>query len=712
MIPSPYTASEEPVPVRVEPRRKSFSLTKVRPAGHPIGKNYEAEHYIRSSRKNPLIQAVEATILTDLANTRWVKFDIVYDDESGEKAGQRVENPLATSWRRRLNIKANAHQPAATFRYQTGSRLLTTGEAYATIFDTPSEVLALQPMLEGAEYRAIPAQRGQTGPDGTPLLIVGYAPFDANGHRVGAVVPADKVFRPYLPDENDPFRPVSPLASAGLPANVVQAALELQQDVLDNHGAAPALILEENIDDDELAARETHWGEKSRDPQYRGMFRFMGVNGPVHVIPGPTAQDIGSLASFTEATNLVLAAYRVPKSAMGLVTGETYSNAETGLRDYVERCVAFWAGVFATAVTQHLPDGWECVVDLSEHPGMQDDADAKAERFKAAYLSRAVYTNEYRKALGLEPVDEELNTLGPESTYISPMDAVPSVDPNRRASQEGGEPEGKAIGPSEARTKAAARIVALWDAHVDDTTAMLESDIAAYFERQQRGVYGALADAWAETAQARALTVALDDARQKDVSVEAAVTFITDRVFDLNRWNRELREDAPRWFRPVMRRTQRYLANAFAIDAEGDTPGFREILDRRAQKIVEINDTTRELIRYHVLRSYRSGESIDKLRRRLEPVFNRKRAQTIARTETLAISNQAIYAAYAHKGIEEHEWLSAGDGKVRPSHQISGEIRRIGERFSNGLLHPHDPSADADEVINCRCTTAPVATLL
>jgi uncharacterized protein with gpF-like domain len=49
-------------------------------------------------------------------------------------------------------------------------------------------------------------------------------------------------------------------------------------------------------------------------------------------------------------------------------------------------------------------------------------------------------------------------------------------------------------------------------------------------------------------------------------------------------------------------------------------------------------------------------------------------------------------------------WLSMRDEKVRDSHRaIDGEVRNLGEQFSNGLLFPHDPNGPADEVVNCRC---------
>jgi HK97 family phage portal protein len=83
-------------------------------------------------------------------------------------------------------------------------------------------------------------------------------------------------------------------------------------------------------------------------------------------------------------------------------------------------------------------------------------------------------------------------------------------------------------------------------------------------------------------------------------------------------------------------------------------------------------------------------------------------AQTVARTETLAPFATARIDAFVEAGVREHEWLSARDDDVRTSHLIDRQVRHIGSAFSNGLMYPHDPTAPAEEVINCRCVAIPV----
>jgi len=86
------------------------------------------------------------------------------------------------------------------------------------------------------------------------------------------------------------------------------------------------------------------------------------------------------------------------------------------------------------------------------------------------------------------------------------------------------------------------------------------------------------------------------------------------------------------------------------------------------------------------------------------------RAKTITRTEGHRIqqtsSRDAQYAAKAKGADVVKQWDAALDGRTRDSHRmVDGEIKELDEKFSNGLMFPGDPSGDAAEVVNCRCTS-------
>jgi hypothetical protein len=88
------------------------------------------------------------------------------------------------------------------------------------------------------------------------------------------------------------------------------------------------------------------------------------------------------------------------------------------------------------------------------------------------------------------------------------------------------------------------------------------------------------------------------------------------------------------------------------------------------------------------------------------------RGDTIGRTEAMAALhaaqreayNQAFETGTISRDQVRRVWKTASDPKVRDSHRsIHNEERGIDERFSNGLLHPGEPGAPPEEIINCRC---------
>lgn len=88
-------------------------------------------------------------------------------------------------------------------------------------------------------------------------------------------------------------------------------------------------------------------------------------------------------------------------------------------------------------------------------------------------------------------------------------------------------------------------------------------------------------------------------------------------------------------------------------------------------------------------------------------------AARIARTESAGALSGGTYAGAAanqeRDGVQRWmQWWSTTDERVRPSHWAAHmQVRKLGEKFSVGghlLDHPGDPTAPADEVINCRCS--------
>jgi hypothetical protein len=113
-------------------------------------------------------------------------------------------------------------------------------------------------------------------------------------------------------------------------------------------------------------------------------------------------------------------------------------------------------------------------------------------------------------------------------------------------------------------------------------------------------------------------------------------------------------------------------------------------------------------------------EKIDKLVDNYAERYLRFRATTIARTESLRAANegqrvvydQAVDDGILKKNSVKRFWINTGDHRVRSSHLEIPLLNPDGVGYDEPfqlpdggtIMGPHDPDADAAEVINCRCT--------
>jgi len=123
----------------------------------------------------------------------------------------------------------------------------------------------------------------------------------------------------------------------------------------------------------------------------------------------------------------------------------------------------------------------------------------------------------------------------------------------------------------------------------------------------------------------------------------------------------------------------------------------------------EVNETTKDRLRETLSQGIEEGETMEDLKKRVEHTFDVRKgaaARAVAMTETAGSVNGGWLQAYKQsKVIEKKEWYHAGSSlNDRPEHiAMSGEVVKLDERFSNGLMFPGDPNASPDETVNCKC---------
>jgi len=129
------------------------------------------------------------------------------------------------------------------------------------------------------------------------------------------------------------------------------------------------------------------------------------------------------------------------------------------------------------------------------------------------------------------------------------------------------------------------------------------------------------------------------------------------------------------------------------------------IKKRCGNLIKDILDTTKDKLRKTLAEGIEAGESIPKLASRVSAVYDEakgSRAIKIARTETIAASNQGALQAYDQSGvIEKKEWYCAADERTCDEcSAMHKEVVKLHDSFSGGVDSPplH---------CNCRCVILP-----
>lgn len=125
-----------------------------------------------------------------------------------------------------------------------------------------------------------------------------------------------------------------------------------------------------------------------------------------------------------------------------------------------------------------------------------------------------------------------------------------------------------------------------------------------------------------------------------------------------------------------------------------------------------VGDTLWQNIRDDLVRTIQSGASNEAIKNRVQRLgqFTEFRADVIARTETMiAYSNGNYEASQAlgEFGPVEKMWLATLDGRTRDDHSaVNGTVVPFSSTFDVGgvpMRGPHDPSAPADQIVQCRC---------
>jgi HK97 family phage portal protein len=451
---------------------------------------------------------------------------------------------------------------------------------------------------------------------------------------------------------------------------------------------------------------QKQWKDRYGGPDNAQKTPILG-KGTDFVQTGQTNADMGYEALKKISREEVLAIFKVPPAELGLFDSINYSNAKEQRRLFWETTMMPTLADLASAWTEQIlwaeynrPD-LEYYFDFSGISALQDDLEKK---LTSAMRMQAI-------GYDLATVAEYLELPTPnalESAQSLP-DAPKTI---------------KMVADIPAKYKSAYRDQIKGSFLLGHAAA--EKPFVNAIEKHILNMRNEMSDAL----RARFAEKALAD----DIEI-----FVKDYFSSkMPGWNRDLEKTAKHYFavaedqivkRMIAEYGLEYLANANQTIITG----------RHVREITNIHETIRKQVEAAVteaiLTETGAGGSVyniaDQIIADTRGVFDiaKKRAVLIARTETTSLANDMLADQFEANGVEEKEWLTAGDEQVRgdPSgpnddaefrHDLmDGVIVGVNDYFTvpkrlgghENMKYPGDmTNGSAGNVCNCRCTMMPV----
>lgn len=138
-------------------------------------------------------------------------------------------------------------------------------------------------------------------------------------------------------------------------------------------------------------------------------------------------------------------------------------------------------------------------------------------------------------------------------------------------------------------------------------------------------------------------------------------------------------------------------------DSLGEIPYDDEYVSKFSQEVIET--TFRHLDDEEEQPSIQTSKTDKKE----ENYFlSENRAILIAQNEANTVMNSADFITAKNNGLKYKRWIAELDNRTRPWHEImNGVMIPIDEMFEVGtdlMRFPHDYTASAENVVNCRCS--------
>jgi hypothetical protein len=374
----------------------------------------------------------------------------------------------------------------------------------------------------------------------------------------------------------------------------------------------------------------------------------------------------------------VARAYHIPLPMVGILDHATFSNIEEQHRNLYQDCLGPWLVMLQQELDLQLvgdfPDVDDVYCEFNLAEKMRGSFTEQAQSFSTLVGRPVMTANEARARMNLPMIEGDADELvTPLNVLVggqaSPRDSAPTDDAPKSADTISQKtkplylPSGeKAIDVEYPRIRA--RHIAQWT-----------QVVAKQFDRQRNGALASIPK-----------------------GAKAATTI--DAIYDLDRWTRELADELFKLGMFTASEFARRVAEQTGIEFDPD-----ELLEYYRTNAVIAADGINRVTQAAIVGVFTDPEFRDAVGHVFD-VAVQARAPQIARTKVTQAANNGSYRAATSGGFRTKTW-QVNSGNPRSQHAaMAGETVTIGQRFSNDMLWPGDPSAPvgADDIANCECS--------
>ncbi len=376
-------------------------------------------------------------------------------------------------------------------------------------------------------------------------------------------------------------------------------------------------------------------------------------------------------------------AYHIPLPMVGILDHATFSNIKEQHKNLYQDSLGPWLAMIEQEITlQLLPefgDSDGVYVEFNIAEKLQGSFEEQTQALQSAVGRPWMTANEARARMNLPSLDGADRLVTPLNvlmgTQASPRDSAPpkAVTIGAKAAEEGsGGGGGEAPEPEDAEGTLDASLPAVRGRHEAKWREVLEE----FFRRQWRVIASRLG--------------------ALGVGPELAAVWR-----DQARWDRELAADLYALYVATATVWAKFVARALEAEEDLVEELLYDYLSEAARIMAEnVNAVTR--------REVEAALEEDDYAAATEGVFDRAAAVRAPELATTAVTRAASFGsqeAAKQGGFQWKTWVVQSTNPRSHHAAMDGETVAIGERFSNGLLWPGDPSAGApaEEIANCQC---------